>query len=121
MSDNLRPVFLPYEERWPKGRKLMHALCSATAVEKYAGAQRLASAMLLRDLMREPARYEKWLERYTGGLILRLAYGKRLVVGKEPESERMLRFVKHVEGVVNPGAYFVDFAVMSIIATSSYR
>jgi len=99
----------------------MHALCSATALEKYAGAQRLASVMLLRDLMREPARYEEWLERYSGGLVLRLAYGKRLVTGDGPESERMLRFVKHVERVVSPGAYFVDFAVTSIVATSSYR
>jgi len=85
----------------------MHALCNATAVDKYADAQRLESVMLLRDLKREPARYEKWLERYSGGLILRLAYEKRLVTGEEPGLERVLRFVKHAESVVSPGAYFL--------------
>jgi hypothetical protein len=35
LSDNLRPLFLPYGELWRNGRKLMHHLTMSSAANSY--------------------------------------------------------------------------------------
>ncbi|KAM3420748.1 hypothetical protein BST61_g3996 [Cercospora zeina] len=66
------------------------------------------SVRVVRDLLREPSKYETWLERYSAGLILRLAYSKPVVTGKESFVRRILAVVHTVERVASPGAYLVD-------------
>ncbi len=63
---------------------------------------------MLRDLIRAPADYERWFERYAAGLILRLAFGQTIHTGTEDSVRRILAVVHTVEHVASPGAYLVD-------------
>lgn len=108
LSDNLRPLFLPYGELWRNGRKLMHHLTMSSAATSYQPIQEEESIRMLRDLIREPAEYERWFERYAAGLILRLAFGQTIHTGTEDSVRRILAVVHTVERVASPGAYLVD-------------
>ena len=108
MSHNLRPVFLPYSDLWRKGRRLMHALTMDRVSVGYEGLLTEESVRVLRDLIREPGAYERWLERYTAGVILRLGYGKLVWTGEEAYVKQILEVVHTVERVASPGAYLVD-------------
>ena len=108
VSGNLRPVFLPYNATWRNGRKLMQALTNPTVTASYADVQLLESTRLLHALVLQPQNYERWLERYAAGVILRLAYGKRVLTGEESYVQRILNVVHTIERVASPGAYLVD-------------
>ncbi|KAK5093532.1 hypothetical protein LTR24_004243 [Lithohypha guttulata] len=108
LSDNLRPLFLPYGETWRNVRKLMHNLANVSVAASYESLQEEESLRAIRDLVREPGSYETWFERYSGGLILRLAYSKSVSTGKEPLIQRILAVLHNVERVASPGAYLVD-------------
>ena len=108
VSGSLRPLFLPYNNVWRSGRKLMHHLAMARAADSYQPLQEMESIRLLKDLIREPEEYEKSFERYSAGLILRLAFGKVVVTGEEEYVRRILGVVHTVERVASPGAYLVD-------------
>lgn len=108
LSDNLRPVFLPYNDLWRSGRRLMHHLTMPAAATSYEPIQMEESTRVLRDLIANPEEYEKWFERYSAGLIMRLAYSKFVVTGDEPDVRRIIDVVHTVERVASPGAYLVD-------------
>lgn len=108
LSDNLRPVLLPYGEDWRRGRKLMHALANATVAPRYEPTQLLESSRLLVDLVKDPGGYEKWFQRYAGGVILRLAYGKVVETGEEEYIKRIMMVNHHLERIASPGSYLVD-------------
>ena len=74
LSNDLRPVFWPHNDTFRKGRKLMHQLCRVSAAETYQPTQALESTRVLYDLIQKPEEYEGWFERYSSGLIFRLAY-----------------------------------------------
>ena len=78
------------------------------AASSYEPVQEQESVRLLRDLVSRPEEYEKWFERYSAGLILRIGFGKMLVTGEEEWVRRILRVVHTVERVASPGAYLVD-------------
>jgi hypothetical protein len=79
LSNNLRPLFLLYNDLWRSGRKLMHHLTMPSAATSYQPILLEESVRILRDLISRPNDYEKWFERYLGGLIMRLRFGKMLV------------------------------------------
>ncbi|KAH8805992.1 cytochrome P450 [Xylogone sp. PMI_703] len=108
LSDNKRPVFLPYNDLWRSGRRLMHHLTMPAAATSYQPIQIEESTRMLRDLIAKPEDYERLFERYTAGLIMRLAYSKMVFTGEEPEVRRILEVVHTVERVGSPGAYLVD-------------
>ena len=108
LSDNLRPLFLPYGETWRRVRRLMHALTNTKVAEGYQDVQEQESLRVLRDLQRSPAKYETWFERYSAGLIMRLAYSKDVFSGEEAHVKRIMAVVHTVERVASPGAYLVD-------------
>nr|OQO31889.1 hypothetical protein B0A51_01084 [Rachicladosporium sp. CCFEE 5018] len=108
LSHNLRPLLLPYGDTWRNGRKLMHNLTNVSVAATYEAIQDEESIRAVRDLLREPTKYETWLERYSAGLTLRLAYSKPVVTGDEPFVRQVLKVVHTVERVASPGAYLVD-------------
>lgn len=108
VSDSLRPLFLPYGETWRNVRKLMHNLANVSVSATYEPLQEEESLRAVRDLAREPSNYETWFERYSAGLIMRLAYSKSVHTGNEPTVKRILAVVHAVERVASPGAYLVD-------------
>ena len=108
LSCNLRPLFLPYGETWRSVRKLMHSLTNSSVAATYQPVQEQESLRAVRDLTRLPEKYETWFERYSAGLILRLAYSKSIQTGDESFVRRILAVVHTVERVASPGAYLVD-------------
>ncbi|KAK0365067.1 hypothetical protein LTR94_008238 [Friedmanniomyces endolithicus] len=108
LSRNLRPLLLPYGDTWRNGRKLMHNLANVSVATTYEPMQEEESIRAVRDLLRAPEKYETWFERYSAGLILRLAYSRPVVTGEEPFVRDVLAVVHTVERVASPGAYLVD-------------
>jgi cytochrome P450 len=86
----------------------MHNLTNASVAETFVPLQEEESIRAIRDLLREPEKYEKWFERYAAGLILRLAYSKSVKTGDELFVRRIMAVVHNVERVASPGAYLVD-------------
>ena len=93
---------------WRDGRKFMHQVTNTTVVAKYEPVQILESAKMILDLIRSPAEYERWFERYASGIIFRLAFGKTVVTGDEDTVRKIFEVVHTVERVASPGAYLVD-------------
>ncbi|KAL6252458.1 hypothetical protein RBB50_000177 [Rhinocladiella similis] len=108
VSGNFRPLFLPYGDTWRRVRKLMHSLTNVNVVPEYEALQEQESLRVVHDLAQYPQKYETWFERYSAGLILRLAYSKPVHTGNEPFVKRILAVVHTVERVASPGAYLVD-------------
>ncbi|KAL7272125.1 hypothetical protein RUND412_005081 [Rhizina undulata] len=108
LSHNLRPLFLPYNDLWRRGRKLMHNLTMTKMANSYQPAQSLESKKLLNDLLSSPSDYERHFERYAAGLIFRIGFGKTVETGDEPHIHRTLKVVHHVERTASPGAYLCD-------------
>ncbi|KAF4556500.1 Cytochrome P450-like protein 46 [Elsinoe fawcettii] len=108
LSRNLRPLLLPYGETWRKVRRLMHALCNREVSMGYVPTQEEETLRAVRDLIRRPERYEVWFERFSAGLILRLAYGIKVITGEEEQVRRIMKVNTTLERVASPGAYLVD-------------
>lgn len=108
LSHNLRPVLLPYNDLWRKGRKLMHSLASESVAPTYEPVQLRESFRLLKDLLADPNNYETWFERFSACVVLQLAYGKTVETGDEPIVRDILEVVHTLERVISPGAYLVD-------------
>jgi hypothetical protein len=53
-------------------------------------------------------RHKTWFERYSAGLILRLAYSKPVITGHESYIKDILEIVHTVERVASPRVYLVD-------------
>jgi cytochrome P450 len=85
----------------------MHNMTMPSAAKSYQSIQIHESEHLLIDLLRDPARYEHFFERYAGAVIMRLAYGKGYE-GNEDDVRKALQVVHTVERVASPGAYLVD-------------
>lgn len=108
LSRDLRPLFWPYNDTWRDGRKFTHQLINSTVVPSYQPTQILESAVMLRDLIKDPANYEHWFEKYSAGIIFRLAFGKVVETGHEQSVRDIFNVVHTVERVASPGAYLVD-------------
>lgn len=74
----------------------------------YQSSQSIESKRMLYDLIRDPSKYELWFERYAGGLIFRIGYGKTIVTGEEAHVRKALHVVHSVERIASPGSYLVD-------------
>lgn len=86
----------------------MHTVANVNASASYQPTQILESTRMLRDLIRDPKRYEHWFERYAAGIIFRLGFGKVIQTGDEEIVQDILQVVHTVERVASPGAYLVD-------------
>ncbi|EMC98011.1 hypothetical protein BAUCODRAFT_49145, partial [Baudoinia panamericana UAMH 10762] len=108
LSGDLRPLLLPYGETWRSVRKLINNMTNVNVSAAYSSLQEEESLRAIVDLIRQPEDYEKWLERYSASLILRLAYSKTVRTGDEEVVKRIINVVNNVERVASPGAYLVD-------------
>ncbi|OAP55993.1 hypothetical protein AYL99_10145 [Fonsecaea erecta] len=108
MSQNLRPLFLPYGDLWRRGRKVMHNMTMHASATSYQPVQIYESERLLCDLLRTPDKYEQLFERYAAAVVMRLCYGKTVDTGDEAYVRDILQIVHTVERVASPGAYLVD-------------
>ncbi|KAJ5213036.1 hypothetical protein N7449_000205 [Penicillium cf. viridicatum] len=108
ISHNMRPLLLPYNDRWRRGRKLMHQLTMPTAADSYQPVQDYESKKMLLSLIENPRKYDKWFELYASGVVFRIGFGKWIETGEEPEIKRIIEVNHNLERVASPGAYLVD-------------
>jgi cytochrome P450 len=124
LSGGLRPLLLPYNgnnllesysyisshkiETWRSVRRIMHLFAMPSAAKGYQATQAMESVWLLENLIDSPERYMQHLERYSSGLIFRLAFGRRIATGAEEEVRRIYKVVHNLERIASPGAYMVD-------------
>ncbi|KFZ24257.1 hypothetical protein V502_01249 [Pseudogymnoascus sp. VKM F-4520 (FW-2644)] len=118
LSDNLRPLLLPYNDRWRRVRKLMHRLTMPASALSYEPAQSLESKRLLFSLLHNPSAYQEIFEQYSGGLVFRIGYGKSIITGREEQLQRIIDVNHNLERIASPGAYLVDtFPVLKYLPT----
>ncbi|KAF8242601.1 cytochrome P450 [Wilcoxina mikolae CBS 423.85] len=108
LSHNLRPLLLPHNDVWRRGRKLMHTLAMPKMAASYEPAQSLESKKFLYDFFNSPADYQRHLERYSSGLIFRIGFGKTVATGHEAYVRRILGVAHTLERAASPGAYLCD-------------
>ncbi|KAI9709926.1 MAG: hypothetical protein M1820_003004 [Bogoriella megaspora] len=108
LSRNLRPLFLPYNSIWREGRRFMHQVANSQVADTYEPTLALESVRLLKDLIRDPRKYDHWFRRYSTSVVFRLAFG-RVIEGEGDDVLIETEAVVHtVERVASPGAYLVD-------------
>ncbi|KAL4912096.1 cytochrome P450 [Aspergillus aurantiobrunneus] len=116
LSDNMRPLFLPYNDLWRRARRLMHRLTMNSAASSYEPVQDYESKKLLAYFLRKPRDYEKWFELYASGVVYRIGFGRWIERGDEADFKRIIGVGKTVERVASPGAYLVDsFPVLNVL------
>ena len=108
LSDNLRPLLLPYGEEWREFRKLSNHVAMKKMADTYQPLQEDEAIRMVHDLIQNPGSYETFFERYAASVIMRLAFGITLYTGKEDVAVRILKVVHNVERIASPGAYLVD-------------
>jgi cytochrome P450 len=108
LSDNLRPLLLPYGDEWRQFRKFSHSVAMPSMAASYEPLQEEEGLRMLHDLLETPAEYERLFQRYAASVIMRLCYGITLITGKETAAERINLVNHHLERIASPGAYLVD-------------
>lgn len=83
-------------------------VANANVAPQYHETQELESTRMLRDLIRDPAKYENWFERYSAAVVFRLAFGKRIETGDEEIVQKIVAVNHNLERIASPGAYLVD-------------
>ncbi|KAL4888249.1 cytochrome P450 [Aspergillus ambiguus] len=116
LSKNLRLLFLPYNDLWRRGRKLMHHLTMNSVASSYEPIQDYESKKFLASFVQKPADYEKWFELYASGVVYRIGFGRWIETGHESDFKRIIAVGKNVERVATPGSYLVDsFPLLNVI------
>lgn len=86
----------------------MHQVANASVAPQYHSTQELEATRMLADLIRDPARYEHWFQRYSAAVVFRLAFGKRIDTGDEEIVQQIVAVNHNLERIASPGAYLVD-------------
>ena len=79
-----------------------------SAAATYEAMQEEEALRVVRDLIREPAEYERIFNRYAASVILRLICGITLFTGEEEVARRIIKVDHELERIASPGAYLVD-------------
>lgn len=108
MTRGLIPLLLRYGDVWRTQRSFFHHVMSTKAAAGYASELEIEATRMARDLIRDPSDYENFFERYSGGIILRLAFGVRIESGRDPRCQSSLKAVHDLERVASPAQYLVD-------------
>lgn len=108
LSDNLRPLLLPYGPIWRAFRKFTHSIAMPSMASSYTPLQEEEALRTVHDLVQTPAKYEVILERYAASVAMRLNYGTTLHTGEEPAFQRLREVNHNLERIASPGAYLVD-------------
>lgn len=86
----------------------MHQLTMPAKAASYEASQSIESKRLVYNLLRDPLNVNRHLQLYSGGLIFRIGYGKRLKDHNEPYLRRIVQVNHNLERIASPGAYLVD-------------
>ncbi|KAI0822419.1 cytochrome P450 [Trametes gibbosa] len=105
LSDNMRGLMLPYGDGWRKWRKVLHTGFHSRRAEVYNEMQGLESVVLLRDMLAEPARFERHVQRFAASVATFVAYGRRV---RSVDEWIVRENVAAMECECIPGKYLVE-------------
>jgi cytochrome P450 len=108
LSNDFRPLLLPYGDTWRAFRKFTHGVANSAAAATYEPVQEEEALRLVHDLLQEPTQYDALLERYAASIIMRITYGTTIYSTSHPTLKRIKEVNHQLERVASPGAYLVD-------------
>ncbi|KAI0364208.1 cytochrome P450 [Pilatotrama ljubarskyi] len=108
LSDNMRGLMLPYGEGWRKWRKVLHSGFHSRRADTYNDIQSLESIVLLHDLLADPAKFERHLQRFAASVATFVAYGRRVNSVDEWIVKENMAAMDYLTSVNIPGKYLVE-------------
>lgn len=100
----------PANDYWKRGRRFAASLLGASMVLKWDPVQTREARRMVVNMVRDPTRYQLWLEQASTCVSVRLAFGKNLPGAEEAEyhTHRITARMGEIERLGLPGAYLVD-------------
>src|SRR5271163_5177136 len=89
--------------RFRRYRKFLHSVMSDTTASKYESLQIIEAKRMLYSLISAPTQYDRWLDRFSASLTVRLIYGKRVETGNEEFLKTLHDIIHTLEHVGAPG------------------
>ncbi|KAK7966338.1 uncharacterized protein PG986_000615 [Apiospora aurea] len=109
LSGGLRGFMAPYGDFWRRWRRLLHSGFMQRRSAAYRPIQRLESAVLVHDLLRDPAGFRGHLERYAASVIVLVTYGRRVTdVAGDEVVRRNIEAMGRLTSVNIPGKYAAE-------------
>ncbi|KAI5926612.1 hypothetical protein F4810DRAFT_707700 [Camillea tinctor] len=109
LSGGMRGLMAPYGDAWRRWRRLLHGGFTARRSAEYRPVQARESAVLMRDLLRDPDAFRTHLERYAASVIVTVTYGRRVEDVRTDEVVRRNGEAMERLTLVNiPGKYAVE-------------
>lgn len=109
LAGNIHVGFIPYGPLWKKLRKAAHAGLNSRVATNYVATQERHAAQLVRQLLRDPAEWDKHVHRCTAETILSVIYG---TAGSRYQVDTLIAevddFMHHMLEAAMPGRYLVD-------------
>ncbi|TFK37935.1 cytochrome P450 [Crucibulum laeve] len=116
MGWNVSLAFLPYGKRFQKHRRLFQEYFTRKKCETYHNVQLKQSRILLRHLVKAPAKFESVLQWFTTSIIMHVAYGRQVTSEDDPfvtiAEEASATFSTCVQYMPSwfPGTYYAERA-----------
>ena len=107
ISGNSRIVAMPYNDRWKKLRKIMHAILNSRQTDIYKPFQDLESRHLLHDYLKTPEMWYTANGRFANSVIMSVVFGRRSVLGDSATAE-LFQTIEDFLTATQPGANIVD-------------
>lgn len=97
ISQGNRSLILPYGDQWRGYRRLQGAFLSPRMSNTYRELQDVESKQLVHELLTQhDSEFFKRYHRYSSSLTFALAYGKRMVTGREEEVQGVERIMDNL-------------------------
>lgn len=99
------------DDYWKRGRKFATIVTSASMADKWKPYQAREARRMVVEMIRDPSKYQLWLERVSTCVSVRQGFGKDLVGPEEGEYhiKKIMARMHTLERVGSPGLYLVDF------------
>lgn len=107
-TNNDALLTMPYGERWRATKKIFHLGLCKKACDSYKLIQEAESRRLARDLLGDPSRFGKHLERYTASVMFCVAYGRRVDTLDDPLVEKVYERMGYMATLNVPGAFWAE-------------
>ncbi|KAL8279126.1 hypothetical protein RQP46_008382 [Phenoliferia psychrophenolica] len=78
MSGGNSILFAPYGDKWRRLRKLYHAALMGKSADTYRPIQEMEAKRLVNELVTNPEKWEKHIERFSASSTVAIAYGRRV-------------------------------------------
>ncbi|TFK75624.1 cytochrome P450 [Pluteus cervinus] len=108
LSDNMRGLMLPNNDRWRRWRKLLHTGFHSKRADTYRDIQSLESTIMMHQMLNTPRYYERHLQRYAASVVTSVTYGRRVDSVDEWVVKENMEAMDYLTSVNIPGKYLVE-------------